>query len=276
MILKMYLTLQKGDSLADCSVVLCSRSDFMTEEISGCFSTVFRCEEIFAENILYSKDKVKAVLDVGIHKYELGTGGNYVGERLYKDPVLFLFVCIVFDEIIEFPIDVGELYFKAVRLLYQRYSLKGEVFDRKGNKHESEYPVWLKAVGRVALKMLKHGPFNVNRKTFLDSKGLGHQIYHWAILSDHMYRFPTSTMPDHTFLTFPCFSVQEFFAAFYYHKFAKQEEKNNTETHEVIGEVLSEPRECFQRYKVLHMSKMFHAFFDWQNREMRRDANYDN
>ena len=263
----------KGDTLSDCSVVVSSRSDFISEEIFMCFPTVVTCEgfpkkfaKTFAKNICHTEDKVKTVLEVGIHDYELRKG-DIDGESLYRDPVLFLFVCILLDEI-RFPIDVAELYFKAIRLLYQRYALKRKFFDEN---EQNEYVTWLKAVGRVALKMLKHGPFKVNRERLLDTKRLGRQIFHWAILSDHMYRFPTRTMSDDIFLTFPCFKVQEFFAAYYYHKYVKQEEENRTETHEVIGEVLSQPRECFQRYKVLRASDMFQAFFNWQNREVERN-----
>ena len=72
-------------------------------------------------------------------------------------------------------------------------------------------------------------------------------------------------MPDDVYLTFPCFAIQEFFAAYYYNKYVKQEELGKTATYSVFGELLSRPRE------LLNMSNMFQICFNWLNGRVVKD-----
>ena len=260
------LEIIKGNSLRECSVILSSRSDFVTTEISKAFQNVVKSEgfpedyaESFAKNFLCKESEIEAVLGINIHDHKLEKETKHGSEPLYRNPALFLFVCLVLDKI-DFPVHVGEIYYKVVHFLYQRYSTEKKVLDQVD--HERECATWMKAVGKEALKMLKRGPYKVDRQKVVRS--LGREILHWEILTDYMYKFPARTLPDEMYLTFPCFAIQELFAAFYYNEYVKHEEMDKSETHEVFGETLSKPRE------ILNMSDMFQLFFNWLNRESEK------
>ena len=245
-----------------------SRSDLVTKEIAKAFGTVIKSNgfpknyaETFATNILFIQSKVKTVLDINIHGHTLEKGVKDGSEPVYRNPALFLFVCIVFDDI-QFPVDVAEVYFRVVRFLYQKYSQEGTFFSPNNDEYENEFSAWMTAFGKETMNMLKQGPNKIIRHKSV--KSIGCKVYHWLIFTDHMYRFPTRNMSDDIHLIFPCFAIQEFFAAYYYNKYVKQEEQGETKTHFVFVEALSRPRE------VLNMSNMFQICFNWLNREWEK------
>ena len=263
----------EGDSLTECSLILSSRSEFVTGKISKYFKTVVKSEgfpqkyaETFANNILCNEGKVQTVLEIGIHDNQLVQKVNSK-IPLYRNPALFLFVCIVLDDIkIPVDIDIGEIYFRTARFLYQRYSYESRVFNVVNPEYEKESAAWMTAFGKEAMKMLRQGPDTVSRQRIVES--IGSKTYHWAIFTDHIYRFPTRNMPDKIHLIFPSFAIQEFFAAYFYTKYVKrkQEAKDETETHLVFGKALFQPK------VMLNMSNIFQVCFNWLNGQLEKDS----
>ena len=92
----------RGGNLSDCTVVVTSTSEFSEEkEIRECFDVVARCEgfprnyaERFAKNILIEQEQVDKVLNICVHNDCLKLGAEKC-EPLFKNPTLFLFVCIL-------------------------------------------------------------------------------------------------------------------------------------------------------------------------------------
>ena len=249
----------KGTLLPECSIIASCRSDFVTGEMAECFKTVVKCEgfpkdyaKVFCRNHLSHPDKVRDVLNAGIYNEATIMIEKDAPVPLYRNPALFLFVCILVElnEINRFPVKTGEVYFRTVRFLYRKYCLESKVSD--------DYAKWLNDLGMIAFKMLKEGPLLVNNEDMV--KNFGRGINHRAILSENN---PMQTVCDEYYLKFPSFAVQEFFAAFYYKKKVRQEKKENTAAHNIFGELMYDPKELFRKYRTLRMSNMFQLFVDY-------------
>ena len=258
----------RKEHLPDCTVVVTSRSEFADEEeIRERFNVVANCEgfprnyaERFAKNILMEQELVDKVLNIYVDNDSLKLGAKKC-EPLFKNPTLFLYVCILANikeiELIEptESIKIGEIYFRIIHYLYRQFSFQEKVFK----KDDESFVTWMKTIGKIAFRMIKQEPYKISRKDLLRDKS----IYHWGILTSHVDRYPTFSLSDEIYLTFPSFSIQEFFAAFYYKKFISEQEEKRSEVYLLAKEYLLQPRHSFVNCRIIQKSKMFEIFLDY-------------
>ena len=213
--------------------------------------------ELFAFNILMDKQKVDFVLDKVIFHddyciYSANTmkeDGSF--EHVHITPLLLLFTCILVkrDEIdFQFPVHLGLIYYKAIRLLYKRNRLR---VGRDGDKRDESFAQWLKALGKEALHGLQDGPHLVKRNQLAS---VCSDIFDCGILGGHQQTDPAADI----LVTFPHITVQEFLASFYYKKLIKQQK----ELYNIVKRTRSTPKTLFESDILLAESLTFQIFFD--------------
>ena len=147
------------------------------------------------------------------------------------------------------------MYFRIIHYLYRQFSFQEKVF----NKDDESFVTWMKTIGKIAFRMIKQEPYKISRKDLLRDKS----IYHWGILTSHVDRYPTFSLSDEIYLTFPNFSIQEFFAAFYYKKFISEQEEKRSEVYHLAKEYLLQPRHSFVNCRIIQKSKLFEIYLDY-------------
>ena len=143
----------QGHHLSNCSILVTSCPEFAAEDaLRGSFNVVACCEGFpryyaakFAKNILSQQDQVQNILEFYATKDTLNLDKE--GEPLYKNPLLFLFTCILINEI-KPPVDIGELYFRIIHYLYRQFSFQEKVFS----KDDKIFVTWMKRIGEIAFR----------------------------------------------------------------------------------------------------------------------------
>ena len=149
------LKIVTGSKFSNCNVLLTSRPH-STKDVERYFEVIISVEgftrseaEKFASRIVPNPWRVQNVLDF-----------NPAGERsdrpVHNVPILLSFLCLLVREenidLSEARLSVGEIYFRMVRCLYKKFTIrKGIVFET------SSFLSSLKSLGKLALETLLSG-----------------------------------------------------------------------------------------------------------------------
>ena len=160
------LKIIRGQNLFYCSIVVTSRPH-STKEVERYFSDIVRVQgftkeraKTFAACLLNDPHQVEAVLNFKSSYYY----------HLYKCPIILLILCVLVKEdgvdLKDEDLKKGELYFRLVRFLYQKYTVtKGVNFDEK------TFINVLNKLGRLAWKILKHQNAFLKRSQVIQEVG---------------------------------------------------------------------------------------------------------
>ena len=171
----------EGRKLLSSSIILTSRPH-SAAKIARFFSTVVRVDgfsndhaEQFVKRHARSSERAQQVLSVH-NKFSFAMIYSH-----YFSPMFLSFMCIVISTeewvfTTEF-IEKGEIYYKLLRVLYERYC------DRKENLtfDETEFVEFLKRAGTVAWEMLKNGQGWMRKSQVI--KVVGEDAFHCGLFT---------------------------------------------------------------------------------------------
>ena len=202
-----------GAKYLNCNLIITSRPH-TTRELEKYFETIISVEGFtfdearkFASRIVPDDDKVTEILN-------FNPAGDKTYLHVHNVPILLSFLCLLVREdyldLSDFSISIGEIYFRMVRCLYKKFTI------RKGIDFNTDSFVEVMAsLGKVALETLLSGNALLQRSQVIAE--VGPDAFDFGLLIGHEdgHRLIRDETAD-IFVTFPHRSILEFLGAFYF------------------------------------------------------------
>ena len=165
----MFLKIIRNQMLLDCRILVSSRPHG-TWEIEDSFPTVVRVEGFtekeatkFVSNFFTDNSKIKQIM-------EFRPSDSREDFPVHKCPILLSILCFLVSKeeinISDTTITMGDLYFRMVRCLYKKYTVKKGVLFQ-----ESDLIQVLKSVGQLAVRTLLSNNILLQRSEVLRIAG---------------------------------------------------------------------------------------------------------
>ena len=161
----------------------------------------------FASRVVRDQEKVQQILNFNPNRRRLN-----VSQYLHNVPILLSFLCVLVREddidLTDSSISAGEIYFRMVKCLYKKYTIRKEVSFNVASLFEV-----LRSLGKLALETLFRSPF-FQRSRVIEE--VGSDVFDYGLLIGHedfkLIRDETADI----LISFPHRSLHEFLGAFYF------------------------------------------------------------
>ena len=203
------LKIIEGRKFLSCGIIVTSRPH-STNDIEQHFPTIVRVKGFtrdrareFALRLLGDTDKVVTVINFGPSRYD----------SIINCPNILLVLCVLVKEnqidLKSKAFQIGELYFKLTRFLYQKYTRSKKVdFDSKS------FVDVLTKIGKLAWESLKSGNAFFQRSQIIGE--LGEDAFQYGFLIGHEDCRLIGQETADVLLTFAHRTFQDFFWSFYF------------------------------------------------------------
>ena len=203
-----------GAKFSNCNVLLTSRPH-STRKFERYFDTIVSVEGFTRSE---ARKFASCIVDDNEEKVEDVVNFNPAGDRsdrsVHNVPILLSFLCLLVREdnidLTDKTINMGEIYFRMVRCLYKKFTI------RKGIEFETtNFLEVLESLGKLALETLLSGNPLLRRSEII--RQVSSYAFDYGLLIGHedAHRLIRDETAD-IFITFPHRSLQEFLGAFYF------------------------------------------------------------
>ena len=204
------LKIIKSQKFLDCRIVVSSRPHSV-KDVEQHFPTIIRVEGFteteatkFVSDFFTDRKKISQIL-------QFKPSDSRENFPVHKCPILLSFLCLLVKEeeidLLDTNLTIGDLYFKMVQCLYQKFTI------RKGiGFMESEFVEVMKSVGIIALKTLLSDNPLLQRSQVIEI--VGESAFEYGMFAGYEdFRLCTDPTAD-ICVTYAHRSLEEFFGSF--------------------------------------------------------------